>query len=357
MSNTLQGLGAIAGGALTGYYREKQHQRAEKDDAFQDERRGRERQTWAKQDEAQAKTDRADAAMSAYIQAQRDQWAQQTGQPPESFRPDLNSQVGALDARGTQLAADGNWRELLTQRAQAAPIYTAARNSAIDKGLAQYDADGDPIKLAQTVYPHIRDGRKITMAKTVTGKDGKASVQFSMDDGSTDAVAPDQLVATLKRLRMDPELAAKMDVEHLKARIKADEDKRKLDHDLTVEGVKQKGARGLADVNNERAVTVANIGAGATRYSADKGAASRVEAAKESSGSTRKVDWTGLASKHFGDTQMGALGGTKTASPRSLGLAVSAQEIYEANKDKPGMTPEKATELAAKALGADRWEK
>lgn len=355
----LAAIGRIVGGGVDGLRSRKYDDRMEQDQAFQQERQGRERKAWDRQDENLAKSDRANAAFATYLNNQREVWAKQTGQPPEAYRPDLNAQVGALDARGTQLAADGNWEELIKQRSQAAPFYTAARNNAIDKGLAQYDADGDPIKLAQAVYPHIRDGRKITMAKTVTGKDGKPTVQFSMDDGSTDAVEPEQLVATLKRLRMDPELAAKMDVEHLKARIKAEEGKRQHGNNLELEGVRQAGARGLADVNNEASLGRTKISADATRYSADKGAESREKVAKTTADAKGKGD-KATTEKQLSDMVIQNYGTPAPAGNANIGNATTAQVLQGAQlylKENPDAGAGEAMNAAAAALGLGKKRK
>lgn len=290
----LAALGRLVGGGVDGVRMRKQDDMAAQDQAYRQEARDRERKSWRRQDDLQTKTDLADAAFAKYLDDQRNQWAQSTGQPPEDFRPDLSVQVGALDARGTQLATQGNWRELLKQRVEAAPIYTAARNRAIDQGMAQYEADGDPIKLAQTVYPHIRDGRKIVMAKTIKGPDGKPSVQFSMDDGTTEAVTQDKLVETVKRVR-NPEFAAMMDVEHFKARMKADEEKRKLEGAKELENVRQAGRLGLADVQGRTAKEVATIRADATTESA----ATRAKAGGGGADAGKRIQRTSVDSEGF----------------------------------------------------------
>lgn len=363
----LAALGRFAGGLASGL---------ERGQAMAQRQQSMDRQAKldTRMDKDMATSDAAAAALkeaNAAFASKMDMSKLQPGQQPDPLML-----TEAYNARGEVFKRAGNFDGLMKNYAEALPYYTQVRNRAMDQGLAQFEADGDPIKLAQTVYPHIYDGKQITMAKA--GKDG--SIEFALSDGSKQVANAEKIVGMVKRLRMDPALAAKIEFESMKAdaeaagkikveRVKADEERK-------TKGVELEGRKGLADV--EHGYTMKQISArtaGDLKVKQTPGAAaaeptervlgegqrlvrkgldgSYTEVAQ---GNTKppsgKVDWTGLAGKHYGDMTMGALGGSRSASPKTMALAVSAQEIYDANKDKPGMTPEKATELAAKQHGA-----
>lgn len=237
----LAALGRFAGGLAGGLERGQamaQRQQGMDRQAKMDERMGKQQDA---ADAASAKMQQANAAFAANM----DMTALQPGQ-----QPDPAMLAKAYNARGEVFKSAGDFDGLMKNYAEALPYYTQVRNRAMDQGLAQFEADGDPIKLAQTVYPHIYDGKQITMAKA--GKDG--SIEFSLSDGSKQVANAEKIVGMVKRLRMDPALAAKIEFEAMKTdanaagkikveRVKADEERK-------TKGVELEGRKGLADVEH-----------------------------------------------------------------------------------------------------------
>lgn len=246
----LAALGSFAGGLAGGLERGqmmRQRQQGLDRQAKLDTRMEKQQEAT---DAANAELQQANAAFAANM----DMTALKPGQ-----QPDPGMLAKAYNARGEVFKRSGNFDGLMKNYAEALPYYTQVRNRAMDQGLAQFEADGDPIKLAQTVYPHIYDGKEITMAKA--GKDG--SFEFALSDGTKKVVKPDALVMAVKRMRMDPALAAKIEFETMKADAKAAADinvlRAKGEDDRKTKGVELEGRKGLADV--EHGYTMQQIGA------------------------------------------------------------------------------------------------
>lgn len=135
-------------------------------------------------------------------------------------------------------ARHGDFDKFLAAEAKAAPIRSERRTKAIDTAMARYRADKDPIKLAQSVYPHVFDGVDITFAV----KRGEG-FEFSTSDGQKLTMKPDDLVEQIEYLR-DPVAAAKYEAQTRWERIKAGIDR---DKQIAVDQGKHKNALGLAD--------------------------------------------------------------------------------------------------------------
>lgn len=237
----LAALGRFAGGLVGGYERGQaitQRQQGMDRQAKMDDRMDKQQEA---ADAASAKLQKANAAFAANM----DMTALQPGQ-----QPDPAMLAKAYNARGEVFKSTGDFDGLMKNYAEALPYYTQVRNRAMDQGLAQFEADGDPIKLAQTVYPHIYDGKQITMAKA--GKDG--AIEFSLSDGTKQVANGEKIVGMVKRLRMDPALAAKIEFEAMKADAEAagkiKVERAKADEERKTEGVKTEGKKGLADIEH-----------------------------------------------------------------------------------------------------------
>ena len=293
------------------------------------------------------------------------------------FQMNEGVMLNALDARSAALGKGGDWDDWMANEAKAAPLREQVRTKTFDAALKQYDMDGDPIALAEKVYPAIYDGRKIVrpIVGTSGGKGGGAAtnaalaesnaktglagassaseagpetIQFELSDGSkTKPMTHEQLVERVKWASLNPSQVrdyeikrrlqdAQLEFERNKAAAKGEEDRK-------TEKVKGNERRGLAAIVADRedaraeadrksAEKRAGISAGATRYSADKG----LEAAKvrtKGAGKDDRVkafsDLHAEVQKIVGKQAMGAFGGTKMADEDTLNMARYAEALME----------------------------
>lgn len=326
----LAALGRFAGGLAGGLERGQamaQRQQGMDRQAKMDERMGKQQDA---ADAASAKMQQANAAFAANM----DMTALQPGQ-----QPDPAMLAKAYNARGEVFKSAGDFDGLMKNYAEALPYYTQVRNRAMDQGLAQFEADGDPIKLAQTVYPHIYDGKQITMAKA--GKDG--SIEFSLSDGSKQVANAEKIVGMVKRLRMDPALAAKIEFEAMKAdanaagkikveRVKADEERK-------TKGVELEGRKGLADV--EHGYTMKQIfarTAGDLQLKRTPGAAATgLDKAAKPANAVKDFDSLHkMVQDVAGEVVNGPFGGNRQGSEATLNIARYAQALM---KSDPSLVP------------------
>ncbi len=191
------------------------------------------------------------------------------GQPmPKIARPDpkwdrKSAIIKGLGAVADVYATNGDMNGFMAVEARAAPLRAERRKGVIDQALASYRADKDPVKLAQSVYPEIYDGREITNA---IRRDGK--IEFSLSDGSKMITTPDELVTGVEYLR-DPAAAAefeaktrweaaktridtegKLTVEREKGRIERDTEDHKQGNRIGLENARSKNTRSEIGLRN-----------------------------------------------------------------------------------------------------------
>lgn len=318
----LAALGRFAGGLVGGYERGQaitQRQQGMDRQAKMDDRMDKQQEA---ADAASAKLQKANAAFAANM----DMTALQPGQ-----QPDPAMLAKAYNARGEVFKSTGDFDGLMKNYAEALPYYTQVRNRAMDQGLAQFEADGDPIKLAQTVYPHIYDGKQITMAKA--GKDG--AIEFSLSDGTKQVANGEKIVGMVKRLRMDPALAAKIEFEAMKADAEAagkiNVERAKADEKRMTEGVKTEGKKGLADIKH--GYTMQQIGA---RTAGDLQVKGLDKAAKPANAVKDFDSLHKMVQDVAGEVVNGPFGGNRQGSEATLNIARYAQALM---KSDPSLVP------------------
>ena len=310
-----------------------------------------------------------EAQQAAELEAYTKKKGSADGFQATPFKMNEGLMIQALDTRGKNLA--GDWDEWMANEAKAAPLREQVRAKTFDTALKQFDLDGDPIKLAQTVYPTIYDGKKIVkpIIDKTGGKGFKAAsglanageampterISFELDDGTkTRPMTKDELVTKVKWASMNPgevrqyELqqrlnAAKLAHEQAVAEAKGDQDRK-------TKKVEIEGKKGLAVLNHDREdaradadrasnekQTAAKVGA--TRYSADQGlAAAKVRTTAEKKGNPIKTfsDLHDEVRKIAGESAMGALGGTKMANEDTMNIARFAQALIDEEDADPG---------------------
>lgn len=312
-----------------------------------------------------------EAEQAAALDAYTKQKGTNEGFQATPFKMNEGLMLQALDARSQGLAKGGDWDDWMANEAKAAPLREQVRAKTFDTAMKQFDLDGDPIKLAQTVYPTIYDGKKIV--KPIIDKTGgvgfKAAsglanageampmerISFELDDGTkTRPMTKDELVTKVKWASMNPgevrqyELqqrlnAAKLAHEQAVAEAKGDQDRK-------TKKVEIEGKKGLAVLNHDREdaradadrasnekQTAAKVGA--TRYSADQGlAAAKVRTTAEKKGNPIKTfsDLHDEVRKIAGESAMGALGGTKMANEDTMNIARFAQALIDEEDADPG---------------------
>ena len=216
------------------------------------------------------------------------------------FKMNEGLMIQALDSRSQKLA--GDWDEWMANEAKAAPLREQVRAKTFDTAIKQFELDGNHVKLAETVYPTIYDGKKIVrpIIDKTGGKGFKAAsglanagaampmerISFELSDGSkTKPLTKDQLVAKVKWASMNPaevrqyEMQERLNAAKL-ALTKAEKDA-EAEKEIKVEGVKHKNKMGLSEFEQDRldarsaadnasAEKRTNTTASATRYGADQ---------------------------------------------------------------------------------------
>lgn len=257
------------------------------------------------------------------------------------------------------------------------------RAQAYAAGMAKLQATGDPTDLIKGMDSGLNDSWNVTDVQPVTGLDGAKSYRIKTKNrltGKTDETTRtiDDIVGAAQWAN-DPKNAAHYSFEQQLAAYKELQqrmtDSSKAGETRTTEAVKfqygladnaDKGRIRLGQIEAEGAQsrrtkstapaepTEVTLAPGATRLRKGKDGAYTEVATGQDKPTSGKVDWSGLAARNYGKSELGLMGGARSAGPDTARIAVSAQEIFEANKDKPGMTPEKALLLAAKQFGADK---
>ncbi len=309
-----------------------------------------------------------EAEQAAALDAYTKQKGTNEGFQATPFKMNEGLMLQALDARSQGLAKGGDWDDWMANEAKAAPLREQVRAKTFDTAMKQFDLDGDPIKLAQTVYPTIYDGKKIV--KPIIDKTGgvgfKAAsglanageampmerISFELDDGTkTRPMTKDELVTKVKWASMNPgevrqyELqqrlnAAKLAHEQAVAEAKGDQDRK-------TKKVEIEGKKGLAVLNHDREdaradadrasnekQTAAKVGA--TRYSADQGVAAAKVRTKGAGKDDRTKAFSDLhdeVRKTVGKQAMGAFGGTKMADEDTLNMARYAEALMDDDED------------------------
>ena len=334
----------------------------------------------ARAQKQRAALDEANAAATGVITASQQEWAANGAQG--QYKPNDVTMFKAAEARGQALAKHGLWDQYVHNEAQIAPMRLRARSTALQR----YQADGDVEALARSVYPTIFDGKEIVGIERIQGAPGSENLglaarptklMLKLSDGSEQDMEPQKLVQIVQQSLIDPQTTLKNEIELNLARAKAaietgskvevervkGEEARKTEgvkatNTQQLEGVKfgnQKELTGLANASREK---VAEGNNRATLGAASIGAEARREAArisadgKAESGPKKDQQYDQLHDelvRVYGETQMGALGGTKTATEGTQAMAAYAQALMKA---QPGMSVAEAIRKSS-----EEWKK
>jgi hypothetical protein len=327
-----------------------------------------------------AALDEANAAATGVITASQQEWAVNGAQG--QYKPNDSTMFKAAEARGQALAKHGLWDQYMQNEAQIAPMRLRARSTALQR----YQADGDVEALARSVYPTIFDGKEIVGIERVEGAPGSenlglaarsSTLKLKLSDGTETTTDPQRLVQLVKQSLIDPQTTLKNEIELNMARAKAEAEAAgrvtverergeqarktegvKAENAVQLQGVKFGQEKELAGLNNASREKVAAGNNSATLGAAHIGASARKEAAqigaasKAESGPKKDQQFDQLHDelvRVYGETQMGALGGTKTATEGTQAMAAYAQALMKAD---PNMTVAQAIRKSS-----EEWKK
>ena len=293
------------------------------------------------------------------------------------FQMNENVMLNALNARSAALAKGGDWEDWMGNEAKAAPLREQVRTKTFDAALKQYEMDGDPIALAEKVYPAIYDGRKIVrpIVGTSGGKGGGAAtnaalaesnaqtglagassaseagpetIRFELSDGSmTKPMTHEQLVERVKWASLNPsqvrDYEIKKRLQDAQLEFERNKQKARGEQDRETERVKGSERRGLAAIvadredarakaDRESAERQTGARVSATRYSADQGVAAAKVRTKGAGKDDRTKAFSDLhdeVRKTVGKQAMGAFGGTKMADEDTLNMARYAEALMD----------------------------
>jgi hypothetical protein len=327
-----------------------------------------------------AALDEANAAATGVITQSQQEWAANGAQG--QYKPNDVTMFKAAEARGQALAKHGLWDQYVHNEAQIAPMRLRARSTALQR----YQSDGDIEALARSVYPTIFDGKEIVGVEKVQGAPGSENLglaarptklKLKLSDGTEQDMEPQRLVQIVQQSLIDPQTTLKNEIELNLARAKESiktegkitvertkgEEARKTEdvkatNTQQLEGVKFGNQKELASINNASAEKRADGNNKATLGAASIGAEARREAArigadsKAESGPKKDQQYDQLHDEFvrvYGDTQMGALGGTRTATESTQAMASYAQALMKA---QPGMSVAEAIRKSS-----EEWKK
>ena len=327
-----------------------------------------------------AALDEANAAATGVITASQQEWAANGAQG--QYKPNDSTMFKAAEARGQALARHGLWDQYMQNEAQVAPMRLRARSNALQR----YQTDGDIEALARSVYPTIFDGKEIVGVERVEGAPGSenlglaarpSTLKLKLSDGTETTTDPQRLVQLVKQSLIDPQTTLKNEIELNMARAKAEVEAAgrvmverekgdqarktesvKAENAQKLEGVKFGNQKEITGLNNASREKVAEGNNAATMGAARIGADGRLQAArisadgKAESGPKKDQQYDQLHDEFvrvYGDTQMGALGGTRTANEHTQAMASYAQALM---KSQPGLSVAEAIRKSA-----DEWKK
>ena len=256
---------------------------------------------YQRQQKQRATYDAANQAAAGVLEASKAEWALNGAQG--QYQPSDSTMLKSAEARGQAFAKGGDWESYLKNEAAVQGQRTRLRANALQR----FEQDGDPVALAQAVYPTVFDGKEIVSLEKTGGMPAlpsigqpatEAAIRYKLSDGTEGEMPVAKMIGQVKSLLVDPVAAAQKEIEmnflRTKAAIEAegkkDVERTKGEEARKTEDLKGKNARGLADVkfgydsqlhaadNTSRE----KVGAGnnaATVKAAQIGAAARVETA------------------------------------------------------------------------------
>lgn len=212
-----------------------------------------------RQQKQRATYDAANQAAADVLESSKAEWALNGAQG--QYQPSDTTMLKSAEARGQALAKGGDWESYLKNEAAVQGQRTRLRANALQR----FEQDGDPVALAQAVYPTVFDGREIVSVEKVGGMPALASIgrpatesaiRYKLSDGTEGEMPVAKMVGQVKSLLVDPVAAAQKEIElnflRTKASIEAEKQKdverEKGSQARLTEDLRGKNARGLADV-------------------------------------------------------------------------------------------------------------
>lgn len=293
--------------------------------------------------------------------------------PAPKYKPNDYDLLEASQAYTDELFKRNKFEEGVKSYAVSEGQRARLRGNAVQKFNAALAMGGDitgPMKEVSTLFDN---GMDVVKAEPTQAPDGSQAYAVTMKNRLTGEPLPPKVMTTqemqmnLAVLTGDPKDVAKLSFEtymaNLKSALEMRQDAEKSKLRLGEEGEKYKLRLGeISASGREQRRTKATpdygdnnftLGEGQTRFSLDGSGNPVPVASGKPKSKSGDVKWTDLAAEHYGDPPMG-LSGKRVAGPRTMAISTAAQRIYEANKDKPGMTPEVAIQLAAKVHKIDK---
>jgi hypothetical protein len=260
---SLAGLGAFANGLAGGLQRGQQINLAS-------QQMERQKKSDDQADALQRDLTAANRAGSDYLSALRAEHEKaNAGQP---WQPTNEQILAAGQARTNKLFELGRTDAALKQWSQDEGLRAGLRRRAVEQGMLDYRASGDPTSLLKGVYSHIDDGWDIDGVTTSKGLDGSVRFNVSRRNQRTGATDTHTLepkhIDGIAQFAMDPEQAAKYALMEKLAGYKVD---RAIEaggkkHEQTMEqiGARAEGNLAVAETRADAARDVANTRATAT---------------------------------------------------------------------------------------------
>lgn len=282
--------------------------------------------------------------------------------PAPKYKPNDYDMLEASQAYTDELFKRKNFEEWLKSYSIAEGQRSKLRGNAVQKFNAALAMGGDitgPMKEISTLFDN---GMDVVKAEPTQAPDGSQAYAVTMKNRLTNETLPPRVMTTLEMqknlgiLAGDQKDVAKMAIETymmngkaaLEMRQDAENSKLRLG-EIAASGREQRRTKATPDYGDKNIT----LGEGQTRFSVDKAGNYVPVASGKPKSKSGDVKWTDLAAEHYGEPPMG-LSGKRVAGPKTMAISTAAQRIYEANKDKPGMTPEVAIQLAAKVHKIDK---
>lgn len=275
MADWETGIGSLASGIAKGLQLGESLSAAKQERQIQQQQADRQQQQWAQQDAAQRLQSQANAAGAQVINGARADYLMNGG-TPDSWKPDSNLILKAMDARGDYLAKSGDMQGFTENEAKAASLRGQMFQQAAQDALAKYKVTGDATAIGSTVLPYIAPGYTLKEAKQDASPDGAGRISYTITSPSgkdqTVSMTPDELTQTLTQFSMAPGDAMKLAFQN---RLQLALENMRAENRSDLQGQKNQGQLDVAKVKNDYSLgQIAARGAQARATKATPSAAS-----------------------------------------------------------------------------------
>jgi hypothetical protein len=275
----------------------------------------------------QTADDEANQAFSQAVEAGRKRHLE-SGGDPNAWKPGDQDFLRGVQARGVALLRAGNHEGFFKNIAAADAQIRRIAGTA----LQQFQADKDPVKLAQAVYPTLFDGQEIVDAQLVQGgpegapkgaPSGPSMLRVKLSSGEVRNVNPEQLVASVEESLRDP--------------MKAVEDRAKLALQTALAKIEQDKQIGVQRVRGEEDRKTATVRNEGTLAAVDRRADRSMEETRFREGeATRRTNISAGATLGAAKIRSGGDGGddgtVKTLEQANLAVNTARNALHQATQ-------------------------